>query len=301
MVLIQLLLPTTGDGGDRAMTALAETRRELVNRFKGVTAYVRSPAEGLWTAPHGHTKADDVVMVEVVTDTFDRAWWRTYSATLAKRFAQDTIHVQVVQTDLATTPGVDQLWAAAAGRPVDALVANAEQGLGPAFLDQDFDDARHVIDTNITGTIYLVQLVGRTMRSRGQGRILLTGSIAGFMPGTYTAVNNGTKAFIDSFSFALRADLKDSGVTVTCLMPGATQTDFFERADMLDTKVGQDPKDPADVTRVGLDAMMRGDGDVVSGWKNKLQTAMAHVTPAGVLAEQHRKMAEPGSAQKAKG
>jgi uncharacterized protein len=144
-----------------------------------------------------------------------------------------------------------------------------------------------------------VQLVGQTMRDRGQGRILLTGSIAGFMPGTYTAVYNGTKAFIDSFSFALRAELKDTGVTVTCLMPGATETDFFERADMLDTKVGQDPKDdPADVARVGFDAMMRGDGDVVSGWKNKLQTAMANITPAGVLAEQHRKMAEPGSAKK---
>jgi short-subunit dehydrogenase len=139
------------------------------------------------------------------------------------------------------------------------------------------------------------------MRSRGKGRILLTGSIAGLMPGTYTAVYNGTKAFIDSFSFALRAELKDTGVTVTCLMPGATETDFFERADMLDTKVGQDPKDdPAEVARVGFDAMMRGDGDVVSGWKNKLQTAMANVTPAGVLAEQHRKMAEPGSAKKAK-
>jgi uncharacterized protein len=209
--------------------------------------------------------------------------------------------VQVVQTDLATSAGVDQLWAAAAGRSVDALLANAGHGLGHAFLDQDFDDARHVIDTNITGTIYLVQLVGRTMRSRGRGRILLTGSIAGFMPGTYTAVYNGTKAFIDSFSFALRAELKDTGVTVTCLMPGATETDFFDRADMLDTKVGQDPKDdPADVARVGFDAMMRGDGDVVSGWKNKLQTAMANVTPAGVLAEQHRKMAEPGSAKKAK-
>jgi len=121
------------------------------------------------------------------------------------------------------------------------------------------------------------------------------------MPGTYTAVYNGTKAFIDSFSFALRAELKDTGVTVTCLMPGATETDFFERADMLDTKVGHDPKDdPADVARAGFDAMMRGDGDVVSGWKNKLQTAMASVTPAGVLAEQHRKMAEPGSAKKAK-
>jgi uncharacterized protein len=210
--------------------------------------------------------------------------------------------VSVVETDLATTAGVDQLWAAAAGRPVDALLANAGHGLGHAFLDQDFDDARHVIDTNITGTIYLVQLVGRTMRSRGQGRILLTGSIAGFMPGTYTAVYNGTKAFIDSFSFALRAELKDTGVTVKCLMPGATETDFFERADMLDTKVGQDPKDdPADVARMGFDAMMRGNGDVVSGWKNKLQTAVANVTPAGILAEQHRKMAEPGSANKAKG
>jgi len=218
----------------------------------------------------------------------------------ADRFRGLGAEVTVVETDLATTEGVDRLWAAAAGRPVDALLANAGHGLGHGFLDQDFEDARHVIDTNITGTIYLVQLVGRAMRSRGQGRILLTGSIAGFMPGTYQAVYNGTKAFVDSFSFALRAELKDSGVTVTCLMPGATETDFFERADMLDTEVGQGKKDdPADVARVGFDAMMRGDGDVVSGWKNKLQTAIASVTPAGVLAEQHRKMAEPGSGRRA--
>jgi short-subunit dehydrogenase len=208
--------------------------------------------------------------------------------------------VTVVEADLATIDGVDRLWAAA-GRPVDALLANAGHGLGHAFLDQDFADVRHVIDTNITGTVYLVQLVGRAMRSRGQGRMLLTGSIAGFMPGTYQAVYNGTKAFVDSFSFALRAELKDSGVTVTCLMPGATETDFFERANMLDTKVGQSEKDnPADVARVGFDAMMRGDGDVVSGWKNKLQAAIANITPAGALAEQHRKMAEPGSGAKGK-
>jgi short-subunit dehydrogenase len=220
--------------------------------------------------------------------------------TAADRFRQLGAAVTVVETDLATTDGVDELWAAAAGRPVDALLANAGHGLGHGFLDQDFDEARHVIDTNITGTIYLVQLVGRAMRSRGSGRILLTGSIAGFMPGTYQAVYNGTKAFVDSFSFALRAELKDSGVTVTCLMPGATETDFFERADLLDTNVGQSKKDdPADVARVGFDAMMRGDGDVVSGWKNKLQSAIANITPAGVLAEQHRKMAEPGSAHKA--
>ncbi|MBP2231285.1 short-subunit dehydrogenase [Azospirillum agricola] len=204
--------------------------------------------------------------------------------------------VETVTADLATPEGVDKLCAAVKGRPVDALLANAGHGLGHGFLDQDFGEAQHVIDTNVTGTLRLIHAVGRTMRARGQGRILITGSIAGFMPGTYQAVYNGTKAFIDSFSFALRSELKDSGVTVTCLMPGATDTEFFERADMLDTKVGQDTKDdPADVAKTGFEAMMNGDGDVVSGWKNKLQTAMAAVTPSGILAEQHRKMAEPGS------
>lgn len=207
--------------------------------------------------------------------------------------------VDSLEVDLATTEGVDELYAAAQGRPVDALLANAGHGLGHGFLDQDFEEARHVLDTNVTGTIYLLHKVGRDMRSRGAGRILITGSIAGFIPGTYQAVYNGTKAFMDSFSFALRAELKDSGVTVTCLMPGATDTEFFERAGMEDTKVGAGKKDdPADVAKVGFDAMMKGEGDVVSGWKNKLQSAMASVTPAGVLAEQHRKMAEPGGATK---
>ncbi|MGH9944619.1 MAG: SDR family NAD(P)-dependent oxidoreductase [Pyrinomonadaceae bacterium] len=214
----------------------------------------------------------------------------------AQTFRALGIEVEAVEADLATLEGVDRLYAAAKGRTVDALLANAGHGLGKGFLDQNFDEVRHVVDTNITGTIYLLQKVGRDMRARGQGRILITGSIAGFMPGTYQAVYNGTKAFIDSFSFALRAELKDTGVTVTCLMPGATETDFFERADMLDTKVGtQEKDDPADVAKTGFDAMMRGDGDVVSGWKNKLQSAIATVTPSGVLAEQHRKMAEPGS------
>ena len=220
--------------------------------------------------------------------------------TAAGRFRSLGAETSVVEADLATIAGVDNLWAATNGRPVDALLANAGHGLGRAFLDQEFGDIRHVIDTNITGTVYLVQLAGREMRARGDGRILLTGSIAGFMPGTYQAVYNGTKAFVDSFSFALRAELKDSGVTVTCLMPGATETDFFERADMLDTQVGQSKKDdPAVVARVGFDAMIRGDGDVVSGWQNKLQSAIANVTPAGILAERHRRMAEPGSGKKA--
>ncbi len=136
------------------------------------------------------------------------------------------------------------------------------------------------------------------MRAAGHGRILITGSIAGFMPGTYQAVYNGTKAFLDSFSFALRHELKDSGVTVTCLMPGATETEFFERADMMDTKVGTQKKDdPAMVAETGFKAMMKGEGDVVSGWKNKLQSAIANVIPAGVTAELHRGMAEPGTAK----
>ena len=206
--------------------------------------------------------------------------------------------VDAVQADLSTREGVDQLLQAVSGRPIDALLANAGVGLGHAFLDQEFEQAMKVVDTNITGTLYLLHQAGKEMQERGQGKILITGSIAGLMPGSFQAVYNGTKAFLDSFSWALRNELKDSGVTVTCLMPGATDTEFFERADMLDTKVGADPKkaDPADVAKVGFEAMLKGEGDVVAGFKNKLQAAVAAVTPQSFLAEQHRKMAEPGSA-----
>jgi short-subunit dehydrogenase len=206
------------------------------------------------------------------------------------------VQVEAVQADLATLEGVDRLYAAIGGRPVDVLCANAGHGLGGAFLDQDFAEARHVVDTNVTGTIYLIQKVGRDMRARNQGRILITGSIAGFLPGSFQAVYNGTKAFINSFSFALRNELKDTEVTVTDLMPGATETEFFERARMEDTKIGQAKKDdPQMVAEVGWKAMMNGEGDVVAGWHNKIQSAIANITPAGMLAEQHRKTAEPGS------
>ena len=209
------------------------------------------------------------------------------------------VQAQAVQADLATLDGVDKLVEAVGGRPVDALLANAGHGLGKGFLDQDFDDIRHVVDTNVTGTLYLIHRLGRGMRARGQGRILITGSIAGYMPGTFQAVYNGTKAFIDSFSIALRHELKDSGVTVTLLMPGVTDTEFFERADMMDTRVGQGSKDdPAMVAETGFKAMMKGESDVVAGMKNKVQTAIASVTPNDLLAEQHRKMAEPGGGTK---
>lgn len=137
---------------------------------------------------------------------------------------------------------------AKAERPVDLLFANARRGLGHGFLDQDDAEWLRVIVTNIVGTVLLIKKVGRQMLERGEGRILITVSIAGFMPGTFQAVYNGTKAFIDSFAFALREELRDTGVSVTCLMPGATETRLFERAGLLDTKAGQDEKDdPADV------------------------------------------------------
>jgi short-subunit dehydrogenase len=215
------------------------------------------------------------------------------------KISGDGVQVVAVQADLATREGVRKLYATTGGRPVDVLIANAGRGLGHAFLEQDFDDIRRVIDTNVTGTLDLVQRIGRDMRDRGEGKILITGSIAGLMPGTYQAVYNGTKALLDSFSYALRAELKDSGVTVTCLMPGATETDFFERADMLDTKVGTQKKQPPDqVAKAGFEAMMKGDGEVVTGWTNKLRAAISAVLPSAVLAEQHRKMSAPGTARK---
>jgi uncharacterized protein len=136
-------------------------------------------------------------------------------------------NVEAVEADLSTTDGVDQFLAAVSrlNRPVEALLANAGRGLGRAFLDQDFADEMRVVNTNITGTIYLIHRVGRDMQARRDGKILIVGSIAGLMPGAYHAVYNGTKAFLDSFSFALRHELNNTGVTVTCLMPGATDTE----------------------------------------------------------------------------
>ena len=209
------------------------------------------------------------------------------------------VSVDTIETDLATFEGVDRVLDAAQGRQIDLLCANAGHGLGHAFLDQEVADWRHVIDTNITGTVYLLQKVLRQMVARDDGRILVTGSIAGFIPGSFQAVYNGSKAFLDNFTDALRNEIKESkGVTLTTLMPGPTDTEFFERAEMMDTSVGVNPNksDPADVAKDGWEAVMSGKASIVSGWKNKAQVAAANVTPASVLAERHRKMAEPGTA-----
>jgi short-subunit dehydrogenase len=218
----------------------------------------------------------------------------------ARDFERPGITVRAVEADLATTDGVDRLLEATGDRRIDLLCANAGRGLGHGFLEQQVADWRRVIDTNITGTVYLLQKVLKPMVARNEGKVLITGSIAGFMPGSFNAVYNGTKAFVDSFADAIRNELKDSdGITITTLMPGPTETEFFHRAGMLDTKVGADEKDdPAKVAKDGWDALMAGKAHIVSGWKNKVQAAAAHVSPAALLAEQHRKMAEPGSADK---
>ena len=210
-------------------------------------------------------------------------------------------NVETLEVDLSTFEGVDRLLDAAGGRKVDLLCANAGHGLGHAFLDQQPSEWRHVIDTNVVGTTYLLQKVLKQMVARNDGKVLVTGSIAGFIPGSFQAVYNGSKAFVDNFVSAIQNEIKDSdGVTLTNLMPGPVETEFFHRGEMDDTSVGANPNksDPADVAKDGYEAVMSGKASIVSGWKNKLQQAAANVTPNSVLAEQHRKMAEPGSANK---
>lgn len=205
--------------------------------------------------------------------------------------------VRAVQAELASRQGVDQLIQALQGHEVDVLMANAGHGLAGPFLEQDFGDLQHVIDTNITGTIYLLQHVVRGMVARGRGRVLVTGSVAGFQPGSFHAVYNGSKAFVDSFAHALRNEIRGTGVTVSLLIPGPTDTDFFERAHMTDTRASSSMKkdDPAYVARLGFDAMLQGEADVVTGWRNKVQVAASRVLPAQTVAQVHRKIAEPDS------
>jgi len=204
--------------------------------------------------------------------------------------------VQEVEADLATRQGVEQLLGAVGDRHVDVLVANAGHGLGHGFLDQSPDEWLHVINTDITGTLMLIQPIVKRMVERGEGKVLITGSIAGHLAGAFQAVYNGSKAFIDSFAAALNEEIKGSGVTVTCLKPGATETNFFHRAELDDTKVGQAKKDdPADVAKAGWEAMKKGEPSVIYGLKNKVQVAAASMMTDATTAKLHRAQAEPGS------
>jgi uncharacterized protein len=221
--------------------------------------------------------------------------------TAATELEQAGGSVTAVQVDLGRPEGVDELYAriGEAGRPVDALALNAGVGAGGAFVNgTDLADELALVDLNVRSTVHLAKLVLPDMVQRDQGRVLITSSIASTMPGSFQAVYNASKSFVQSFGLALRNELKDTGVTITLLMPGPTETEFFERADMLDTKVGTDDKDdPADVARMGFEAMMNGDERVIAAsLKTKLQGRGSRVLPDSVKAEMHRKMAEPGSA-----
>jgi short-subunit dehydrogenase len=209
--------------------------------------------------------------------------------------------VEAVRVDLATPEGVEELHrrTTATGRPIAAAALNAGIGAGGAFVDTDLEDELRLVDLNVRSTVHLAKYVVRDMAARGEGRILFTSSIASTMPGSFQAAYNASKSFVQSFALALRNELKDTDVTVTSLMPGPTDTEFFERADMLDTKVGAgDKDDPADVAREGFEALMAGKERVVSASLNtKLQGRGSRFMPDSVKAEMHRSMAEPGSAK----
>jgi short-subunit dehydrogenase len=211
------------------------------------------------------------------------------------------VSVRPVQVDLARYDGVETLYReiTEGGRPVDALALNAGRGAGGDFVRQTrLEDEIEIIGVNVASTVHLAKRVLPDMVSRGSGRVLFTSSIASTMPGSYQAVYNASKAFVQSFSEAIRNELKDTGVTVTALMPGPTDTNFFERADMLDTKFGAGSKDdPAKVAEQGIKALLAGDDHVVAGsFKNKVQAVAGKLIPDTAKAETHRKMAEPGSA-----
>ncbi len=211
--------------------------------------------------------------------------------------AEGGARVESVAVDLATSEGVDTLYrrVQALGRPVDVLCANAGVGVGGDFARETSLEAElRLIQLNVTSQVHLIKHVVRDMVGRGEGKILITSSVAATMPGAFEAIYAASKAFLSSFGEAIRDELKDTGVSVTLLMPGPTETEFFHRAGMDDTPVGQSSKnDPAMVAEKGFEALMTGKDKVVTGMMNKLQTAATNVLPDTALAALHRKQSEP--------
>jgi uncharacterized protein len=206
--------------------------------------------------------------------------------------------VRTLQADLATYDGVEQAYAAvvADGRPVAAAALNAGVGLGGAFVDTDLDRELAMIDLNVKGTVHLAKRLLGPMVAQDAGRILITSSIASTMPGSFQSVYNATKSFLQSWAEALQNELKDTKVVVTSLMPGPTDTNFFHRAGMDDTKVGQSSSkdDPAQVAEQGFKALMDGDDKLVAGSATTKLTGVANkVLPDKLKAAAHRQMAEP--------
>jgi short-subunit dehydrogenase len=211
-------------------------------------------------------------------------------------------HIDKVQTDLAEYEGVGRLWEAIGrdGRPVAALALNAGVGLGGEFArDQDLDDALRLVRLNVESTVHLAKRVVSDMASRGDGKVLFTSSLASESPGPYQALYNASKSFVQSFAEGLADELRDTDVTVTALMPGPTDTEFFERAGLEDTKLGSgDKDDPALVAKQGFEALMEGKTKVNAGsLKSKAQAKAMKVLPDKAKAVFHRQETEPGSAE----
>jgi len=212
------------------------------------------------------------------------------------------VMVESLAADLATKEGLHALYQAIKddGRPVAAIAINAGVGVSGNFTEETaFEDELNLINLNVIAPVHLAKHVIRDMVRSGGGKVLFTSSIAGTMPAPFLAVYGASKAFITSFAQAIRNELKDSGVTITVLMPGATETEFFQRAGMEDTKLGASEKDdPAEVAKDGFEALIAGKDHVVAGsFKNKLQAVAGHVLPDPVMAEMHRKQSEPGTAE----
>ncbi len=212
--------------------------------------------------------------------------------------------VKPVQADLGTYDGVEQLWnEARAIGPIEACALNAGVGVGGDFArETSLRDELRLIELNVVSVVHLAKLVAKDMVARKRGRILITASIAGTMPTPLEAVYGASKAFDLSFAASLRHELKDTGVTVTALTPGPTDTEFFARAGLSDTKVAEEAKknDPADVAKQGFEAMMDGEDRVVgaSTFKTKLEGAAARFMPESAKAEMHMKQSKHGSAGK---
>lgn len=217
----------------------------------------------------------------------------------ARQLRADDTEIIAVHTDLRTEKGLEQLYKVVidTGRPLDAAVLNAGVGRGGAFLDTALADELEIIDLNVRSTVQLAKLVLRDMAARNEGKILVTSSIASTTPGSFQAVYNASKSFLQSFAEALQNELKDTGITITSLMPGPTETNFFHRANMDDTRMGQSSKDdPAQVAQQGFEALMHARDKVVAGSvKTKAQGMATKILPDSLKAQAHRRMAEPDS------
>ncbi|CAB4892737.1 unannotated protein [freshwater metagenome] len=206
-------------------------------------------------------------------------------------------HAEALQVDLATAAGVDELRdrIAEIGRPLDAIALNAGFAVGGgSFLETPLDDHLRMIDLNVKGVVHLAHHVASDMVLRGEGKILVTSSVAALLPGPYYATYAASKSFVQSFTEALREEIKDQGVTVTALQPGPVDTAFFDRADMDDTQAAKGPKtDPADVAQAGYEALQNGDDHVVAGAPGKLMAAAAKILPDPLKAKLHGSMGKP--------